>query len=108
MLDPNHNAHGNYYMVDGDYTGSWENVPRDLQIVCWYYAKRKESLEHFSRLGFRTLAGAYYDADDLSNPQGWLDALRSTPGATGIMYTTWENKYNLLGDFGDLASRQEP
>ena len=44
MLDPNHNAHGNYYLVEGDYTGSWQYVPKDLTIVCWYYEKRKESL----------------------------------------------------------------
>ena len=24
MLDPNHNAHGNYYLVQGDFAGSWK------------------------------------------------------------------------------------
>jgi hypothetical protein len=107
MLDPNHNAHANYYMVDGDYTGSWENVPADLNIVCWYFDRRRESLAHFSKLGFRTMAGAYYDADDLKNPMGWLEVLKQTPGANGVMYTTWENKYDLLGAFGDLVSKTE-
>jgi len=105
MLDPNHNAHGNYYLVEGDFTDSWEYIPKDLGIVCWYYVKRRESLAHFSGLGFRTLAGAYYDADTLDNPQGWLEALDETPGAVGIMYTTWQNKYGLLADFGDLVSK---
>lgn len=104
MLDPNHNAHGDYYMVDGDFSGSWRYVPKDLRIVCWYYAKRKESLSHFSGLGFKTLAGACYDADTLENPKGWLEALKQTPGALGIMYTSWRNKYELLGPFGDLVS----
>ncbi len=104
MLDPNHNARANYYLVEGDYTGSWKHVPKDLIITCWYYAKRKESLAHFSGLGFRTLAGAYYDADTLENPKGWLEALKATPRACGIMYTTWENKYELLAGFGDLVS----
>ncbi len=103
MLDPNHNAHGNYYLVDGDFTGSWDCVPKDLGIVCWYYEKRKESLAFFSSHGFRTLAGAYYDGDTLENPRGWLDALDATPKAVGIMYTTWQNKYDLLGPFGDLV-----
>jgi hypothetical protein len=106
MLDPNHNARGNYYLVDGDFTGSWNYVPRELGIVCWYYAKRALSLPFFSKLGFRTLAGAYYDGDTLENPQGWLEALGQTPGALGIMYTTWENKYELLGPFGDLLSKE--
>jgi hypothetical protein len=106
MLDPNHNAHGDYYLVQGDFTGSWKHVPKDLRIVCWYYQKRKASLAHFSGLGFQTLAGAYYDGGTLENPKGWLEALAHTPGALGIMYTTWQNKYALLGPFGDLVSKR--
>ena len=53
ILDPNHNAHGNYYLVEGDYAGAWKHVPKDLRIVCWYCQKRTESLKHFSDLGFR-------------------------------------------------------
>jgi len=102
MLDPNHNAHGDYYLVEGDYSGSWEHVPKDLGIVTWYFEKRAASLPFFSKLGFRTLAGAYYDADTLENPKAWMEALSKTPGASGIMYTTWQNKYELLGGFGDL------
>jgi hypothetical protein len=107
MLDPNHNARANYYLVEGDYTGSWEYVPKHLNIMCWYYARRRESLKHFSDLGFRTMAGAYYDGDTLENPLGWLEALDQTPGAAGIMYTTWLNKYGLLAAFGDLVSRRD-
>ena len=106
MLDPNHNARGTYYLVDGDYSGSWNYIPKDLQIVCWYYEKRAATLAHFSKLGFRTIAGAYYDANDLENPKGWLKSLDETPGAVGIMYTTWEDKYELLPGFGDLVNRR--
>jgi len=106
MLDPNHNAHGDYYLVEGDFTGSWKHVPNDLVIVCWYHARREPSLKHFSGLGFKTLAGAYYDADDLENPKDWLEALDATPGAVGIMYTTWQNKYKLLAPFGDLVTKR--
>lgn len=108
MLDPNHNAHDNYYLVDGDFTNSWDYVPKDLVIVCWYYRKRNESLKFFSSLGFRTLAGAYYDGDTLDNPKGWLETLDQTPKACGIMYTTWRNKYKLLAPFGDLVTNREP
>jgi hypothetical protein len=106
MLDPNHNAHGDYYLVDGDFTGSWEHVPKDLIIACWYYEKREQSLKFFSDLGFRTLAGAYYDGDSLDNCRGWLEALDRTPNALGIMYTTWRDKYDLLGPFGDLVTKR--
>jgi hypothetical protein len=104
MFDPNHNARADYYLVDGYFTESWNYIPKDLVIVCWYYNKRSESLGFFSSLGFRTLAGAYYDGDTLDNPRGWLDVLEHTPGADGIMYTTWRNKYELLAPFGDLVS----
>jgi len=106
MLDPNHNAHADYYLVDGDFAGSWNYVPEDLVIVCWYYDKRAESLAFFSSLGFRTMAGAYYDGDTLDNPSGWLDVLEATPGASGIMYTTWRNKYDLLAPFGNLVTER--
>ena len=108
MLDPHHNARANYYLVEGGYTGSWQHVPKDLRIVCWYFEKRRESLAHFSALGFQTLAGAYYDGDTLGNPKGWLETLDRTPGALGIMYTTWQNKYELLAPFGDLVSGKLP
>jgi len=104
MLDPNHNAHGNYYGVIGDFTGSWKHVPKDLVIACWYYDIRDKSLDFFSKEGFRTLGAAYYDADDLTNPREWLKSLKKTKDAVGIMYTSWEKKYDLLADFGDLVS----
>jgi len=107
MFDPNHNAHGDYYLVDGDYTGSWQYLPKGMQLACWYYEKRDASLDFFSRMGRSTLAAAYYDAEDLSNPRGWLESLNRTPGAVGIMYTTWNNKYKLLADFGDLVSERK-
>jgi hypothetical protein len=104
MLDPGHNAHGNYYLVDGDYAGSWEHVPKDLVIACWWHEKRESSLRFFSERGFRTLGAAYYDGDDLEDCRNWLETLQRTPNARGIMYTSWQNKYTLLGPFGDLVS----
>lgn len=109
MLDPNHNAgtrRGNYYYhVDEPFTGSWEHVPNDLIIACWFHRMRYESLEHFSGLGFRTMACGYYDRDDIANDTTWLEALDATPGAMGIMYTTWLRKYELMDEFGDLVSQ---
>jgi hypothetical protein len=105
MLDPHHNAHGNYYLVDGDYNGSWRYIPKEIGIMTWYYERRAQGLPFFSNLGFRTLGGAYYDADSLANPKGWLEELYKTPNAQGILYTTWLNKYALLADFGKLVSQ---
>ena len=106
MFDPNHNAKEKYYLIDGSFDGTWKYIPKDLVIGCWYYEKRDLSLGFFSKLGYRTLGAAYYDADDLENPKGWMESLGRTAGAVGIMYTTWENKYQLLPAFGDLISNQ--
>lgn len=110
QLDPNHNAGTRtgsyYYLVDGLFGGSWNHVPRDLVIACWWHKMRNSSLAHFSGLGFKTIGASYYDADDLQNPKDWLESLDATPGAIGIMYTTWLNKYKLLAGFGDLVSNR--
>ena len=104
MLDPAHNARADYYGVVGDFSGSWKHVPRDVTVMCWYHRIREKSLAHFAREGFRTCGAAYYDAKDLTNPREWLESLKKTPGARGIMYTSWRKKYELLGAFGDLVS----
>ncbi|MGA2984350.1 MAG: hypothetical protein ABSG32_11060 [Terriglobia bacterium] len=106
MFDPNHNALEKYYLIDGSFRGTWNYIPKDLVIGCWYYEKRDLSLDFFSKLGYRTLGAGYYDADDLENPKGWIESLDRTHGAVGIMYTTWENKYRLLPAFGDLVSKR--
>jgi hypothetical protein len=102
MLDPNHNAHGNYYLVEGDYTGSWNHVPRDLVIAVWGGEPREKSLKFFADQGFQTLAACYYDADNLNDVKGWLALAKDTKGVRGFMYTPWEKKYGLLPEFGKL------
>jgi hypothetical protein len=108
MLDPNHNAHGNYYLVDGDFTGSWTNVPRNLIMTVWGGVPRESSMKFFAEQGFRTLVACYYDADDLKEVQGWLDIARQTRKVRGFMYTPWQKKYALLPDFGDLLRKPNP
>ncbi|MGO8789713.1 MAG: hypothetical protein ACLQVL_20335 [Terriglobia bacterium] len=106
MFDPNHNAQQRYYLIDGSFHGTWNYIPKDIVMACWYYEKRDLSLDFFSKLGFQTLDAGYYDADDLENPKGWIQSLDHTRGAIGVMYTTWENKYQLLPGFGDLVSKR--
>lgn len=109
VLDPNHDANPDeeyYFLADGNYAGTYKFVPRELKVTCWGYSTRFLSLSHFSSLGFQTMAAAYYDADDLENVNGWLEALDQTPGAIGIIYTSWQDKYDLLPDFGRLLAER--
>jgi hypothetical protein len=108
MLDPNHNAHGNYYLVNGDYTGSWQHVPKNLIMAVWGGEPREKSLRFFADQGFRTLVACYYDADDLKDVKGWLDIAAPLRKVRGFMYTPWEKKYALLPDFGDLLHKPVP
>jgi hypothetical protein len=102
MLDPNHNARGNYYLVEGDFDGSWKHVPKDLTIAVWGGQPREPSLRFFEEQGFSTLVACYYDAGDLTEVQEWLRLARTTSNVRGLMYTPWQRKYALLPAFGDL------
>lgn len=106
MLDPNHNAHDNYYVCEGDYSGVWDLIPKDLVVACWYYEIRDKSMKFFSERGFRTLGAAYYDTAKLEdNCLGWIDTCQQTPGCVGIMYTTWQKRYELLEPFGKALQK---
>jgi hypothetical protein len=105
MLDPGHNARDNYYLFKGDLTDSWEHVPKDLIIACWYYDIRDKSLRHFSAHGFRTLGCGYYDKADEKQARDWMESLAETPGSCGIMYTTWRDDYDFLETFANVVRR---
>lgn len=108
MFDPNHNAPGRYkdyyYHVDETFEGSWNYIPKDLIIVCWYHRMRDKSLAHFSSNGFRTFGSS---SGSLDVARGWLESLDKTPNSVGIMYTTWSANFEGLAAFGDLVSRRK-
>ncbi len=104
MLDPNHNGHGNYYLVKGSFANSWKHVPRDLQIAVWGGGLRERSLKFFQDEGFRMLVACYYDADNLNDVRAWVAAAEHYPKVQGFMYTPWQKKYELLPAFGDLIT----
>ncbi len=103
MFDPNHNAHPNYYLVKGDFTGSWNYIPKDIIIAVWGGAPREKSLKFFSEQGFKMLIACYYDADTLKDVEGWLNLAKDMKNVRGFMYTTWVKRYDLLEGFGKLV-----
>jgi hypothetical protein len=106
MFDPTHNAKktGSYYLVDEDFYGAWNYIPKDNVIIAlWKYRDPGPSLQHFDSLGFKTVGASYYDRNNLDLDVKFLDAMDKSKGAAGIIYTTWLNKYELLEEFGKLV-----
>lgn len=106
MLDPNHNAKDKYFAFSGDFSGSWDHIPRDLIVACWYHDIRDKSLRHFDENGFRTIGCGYYDKDDEAAVGNWIASLKKTAGSRGIMYTTWRDRYEFLEAFAALVRRE--
>ncbi len=79
MFDPFHNAHGNYYLVRGDLTGSWEGLSPSVTIVNWNFDKRDESLKFFADRGHRQVIAGYYDAPP-EQVKEWLDSASKVKG----------------------------
>jgi hypothetical protein len=98
MFDPHHNAHKDYYLVRGDFAGSWEGLERDVIIMNWNYGKRDASLKFFSDRGHRQVIAGYYDGP-VAQAKDWLASAARVKGVLGIMYTTWQNNYENIEAF---------
>ena len=101
MFDPHHNAHKDYYLIRGDLTGSWDGLDKDVIIVNWNFDRRNESLKWFADRGHRQLIAGYYDAGP-NQIRSWLDSARNINGILGVMYTTWQNKYDDIVSFAEI------
>ena len=102
MFDPNHNAHDDYYLVNGSWAGSWEGLSQDVIVANWYFDKRAQSLPWFAGLGNRQILAGYYD-DSPQRIRTWLHDARDIKGIEGAMYTTWQNRYDDLEAFAQNA-----
>ncbi|MCM8817093.1 MAG: hypothetical protein NC913_06250 [Candidatus Omnitrophica bacterium] len=103
MFDPNHNAKADYYLVKGDFRHSWNYIPRDLIIGVWGGKPREKSLKFFAEKGFKILIANYYDADNLEDVKEWLNLAKNVDGVCGFMYTTWQKKYEMLGEYSNIV-----
>ena len=102
MFDPFHNAHDNYFLVNGDLSGSWDGLAKDVVIVNWNFQKRDQSLKFFADRGHRQIIAGYYDAD-VNQIKSWLASANRVNGVVGVMYTTWRGDYSNLETFAKLV-----
>ncbi|MDB6072750.1 MAG: putative glycosyl hydrolase, partial [Verrucomicrobiaceae bacterium] len=101
MFDPAHNAKSSYYLVNGDLTGSWEGLNKDVILVNWNSGEAEKSLPFFADRGHRQLVAGYYDAP-VEKTRPWLEKAKSVHGIIGVMYTTWRNNYEELEHFSRM------
>jgi hypothetical protein len=102
MFDPGHNAHDDYYLVNGDLAGSWEGLDKTVVAVLWNFGKRRESAQWFAGRGHPLVIAGYYDGDP-AQVREWMAAVQDVPGVQGIIYTTWRNDYTQLERFAELV-----
>ncbi|MFO0833426.1 MAG: hypothetical protein U0638_00535 [Phycisphaerales bacterium] len=106
MFDPSHNARNDYYLVRGDLAGAWEGLDQDVIVACWYFEKRAESMAFFAGRGNPILIAGYYDGPSgqgVKHIAEWLAAVPPGANLRGVMYTTWERRYDDLEPFAGAA-----
>jgi hypothetical protein len=102
MFDPHHNAHDDFYLVNGDLSGSWHGLPEDMTIVNWNSGAPAKSLPFFAGRGHSQVLAGYYDGRPAAIAD-WLKAAEEVRGVDGVMYTTWQNNFRDLEAFAEAA-----
>ncbi len=117
MFDPNMNAHGDYYLVEGDITGSWTGLPSNATILNWNLGNLATSLRFFAgqtaqqTRPFRQVIAGFYDPGDNNGANAASSEMQQAmgiPGVAGLYYTTWQDNYSQLGTFAAAAKAAWP
>ncbi len=110
MFDPNHNAINNYYLVEGDISGSWLGLPSDVIVMNWNLAGLNKSATWFSGTNtqqpvpYRQIIAGYYDSGNGANSANTeLAQIAGVPGVIGFMYTTFNDDYSQLASFASAV-----
>jgi len=111
MFDPFHNAHEEYYLVNGTWTGSWEGLPKEVGIANWAGHLAGKNCFWFAMRGHEQVLCGYYDDPGDNNGekmQAWLKAGEGT-SVVGAMYTTWQSNFDPLVTWAEGAwGKPEP
>jgi len=108
MIDSTHNAINNYYLVNGDLRGIWNDIPKNIIVANWIGSKAAASLSFMSKQGFKQITCPYYDVGDASSIRSRRIIQDTIPGILGSMYTTWANDYTQLRAFASYMWHAGP
>jgi hypothetical protein len=103
MFTPHQNAYSlkdrghYYYLVNGNWDGSWEGLPRDVVIMNWICDR--DGLKWFADLGHKQIIAGFYDGDPKESVASWMETSKGLPGIIGMMYTTWQQDYTKMPEF---------
>jgi hypothetical protein len=109
LFDPYHNAHDNYFYVEGNLAGSWKGLPSSVGVLNWDHAHLRESLTWFAgtdqrqAIPHKQIIASYYDNGKAESAETDLQAAHGIPGLQGIMYVTWRDDYTNLESFAATA-----
>ncbi len=107
LFDPNHNGSEregkNYFHVHGNYDHSWKYIPGDFIMIPWWDEIMDKSLEHYDSLGLNMISSFCFDNENaLEKIKITMELSEKYDRHLGFMYSTWGNKFDRLGVFGDL------
>jgi hypothetical protein len=117
MFDPFHNAHNDYYLAEGDISGSWQGLPPNMTVMNWNLGNLAASLKFFAGVTaqqttpFRQIVAGFYDPpgnDGAAAASTIFQQAAGIPGIAGVMYTTWADNYTQLGAFAAAAKTAWP
>lgn len=110
MFDEFHNAKkSNYYLVNGDLTGSADLLQKDILMFNWNTQGNvwQKSLDFFESKGFSQMSAPFYDTDQ-NNIRTRKEQTKNTKNFLGMMYTTWAANYNYVQHFAEYAWNHAP
>jgi len=112
MFCPGHNARpfaasGYYYLVNGNWDGSWEGLPKDVIVLNWY-SPTDANVKFFAGRGHSQVLCCFADKVDTEGLkkriQGWFDASAGSPDILGFMYVTYATDWSKMKEMFDLIN----
>ena len=112
MFNPEHNARpfqardSYYYLVNGNWDGSWEGLPKDVIIGNW--SNEPKGLKFFADRGNSQILCGYYDVKTTDRMKAdivkWAKNIEGLDGVLGFMYTTYANDWTHMKEYLGLAN----